>query len=74
MRIAGRSDTALRAAAPADLLRALAPSTALQLRGADQRDLSFLAELARRLPGYVLEVGTDPTQIAPALAELLADA
>ena len=73
VRVTGRQDTALSRAAPAAVLQALAPSTVLQLRGADQRDLSFLADLARRVPGYFLDVGTNLTRIKPTIADLLSD-
>jgi hypothetical protein len=70
--ISGRRETMLRPAPPAAILQALAPSTVLQIRGADQRDMRFLAQISRALPGYVLEVGTELTLIEPAIVEVLA--
>jgi hypothetical protein len=72
VRVTDRPDTALRPAPPSAVLHALAPSTVLQLKGADQRDLHCIAELSRRVPGHFLDVGTDLTRIAPPIAALLA--
>ena len=72
VRITDRPDTALHPAPPSAVLHALAPSTVFQLKGADQRDLHCIAELSRRVPGHFLDVGTDLTRIAAAIASLLA--
>ncbi len=61
--VSGRAETVLGDATPSAVVQALAPSTLLQLKAADQRDLSALAELARRVPGYVLDAGTDFRQL-----------
>lgn len=57
---------------PAEALRALAPSTLIQLTGSGQGDLTRLAGLTRRLPAYQLEVGADLAAAVDQLRGLLA--
>lgn len=52
-------------------LRALAPSTVLQLAGAGGRTFATLAALTRRLPTYALHLAPDPRQAPPVIAALL---
>jgi hypothetical protein len=61
------ADPAARVAA----FRALAPSTILQLPGAGQESLQFLAEFVRQVPVYHLDLGTRLAGIAPAIRALL---
>jgi hypothetical protein len=61
----------LRPASGALALRALAPTTILQLAGSNRGVLSALAELVRRLPAYELELGAPPQECAAALAGLV---
>lgn len=63
-RVTGGRDCVLRPARAPELLRALAPSTVLQLRGPTA--MAEAAELLRRVPSYVLDVGRD-LDAAPAL-------
>ena len=70
-RITHRKETNLRPASPATALAALAPSTIFQLRDRDAGSLKAMAELLRRVPSFVLELGTELSQIAPAISELL---
>jgi hypothetical protein len=69
--VAGR-ESRLRSATPGAALRALAPSTIMQLPqagGAPQ--LGPVAELVRRAPTHVLELGTDAAAVPDLLASLL---
>jgi hypothetical protein len=54
-------------------LRALAPSTMLQLP-ATGGGLSMMATLARAIPSYSLDLGSDPSRSVRALREILAHA
>jgi len=67
-KVTGRKDTCLRAASGAEILIALAPATIVALPGAGQEALRLMAELTRRVPGYVLELGTDLSQIPPLIS------
>ena len=53
-------------------LRALAPSTVLQLSGAGGQTLATLADLARRVPTHALHLAPDPRE-APAVIAALID-
>jgi hypothetical protein len=72
-RVAHRSDSRLRVASGAEMLIALAPATILSLPGAGQGILRRMTRLARQVPSYVLEVGTDLSQIPPIIMDLLAE-
>jgi hypothetical protein len=61
----------LRPASGALALRALAPTTILQLAGSNRGVLSALAKLVRRVPAYELELGAPPRECAAALAALM---
>jgi GT2 family glycosyltransferase len=71
-RVTGRRETSVEPASPAAALAALAPSTLFQLRERDADSLAVMAELLRRVPSYTLELGTDLSQIAAVILELLA--
>lgn len=71
--VTGRRDTSLRTASAAEMLLALAPATIIALPGAGQEALGQMAELTRRVPGYVLELGTDLSQIPPVVSGLISD-
>ncbi|HJX31877.1 MAG TPA: serine kinase [Thermodesulfobacteriota bacterium] len=70
-RITGGEKTRLTPASPRDTLLAFAPSTMLQLRGATQEDLSFMARLNRHLPGYFLELGKNTDNVPDIILDLL---
>jgi hypothetical protein len=70
-RITHRKQTAFMPASPATALAALAPSTIFQLRDRGAGSFEAMAELLRRVPSFVLELGTDLPQIAPVILELL---
>ena len=55
---------------PATALRALAPSTMMQLPGDREGTLSRLAKLVREVPCFELAVGPDPAAAVPLLARL----
>jgi hypothetical protein len=56
---------------PRNGLMALAPSTLFQLRGACQADLTFMAELTRLIPSFILELGNDTSNIPNFILELV---
>jgi hypothetical protein len=53
---------------------ALAPSTIVQLRTAEQDALTMMAGLVRRVPSYGIELGTDVASIPGTILEFLARA
>ena len=69
-RVAGGPRSTLSAASPAAALRALAPSTLLQAPYEDRPSLGILADLARTLPAYHLDLGDD--RGVPAMREVVA--
>lgn len=70
-RIVATGVTRLHPCSGAEALRALAPTTILQLAGDNGAVLAPLADLARRLPAYVLELGGAPREAAVELDRLL---
>jgi hypothetical protein len=62
-----RAVPASRAAA----LTALAPSTVFQLHTAGSEALQYMAQLVRRVPAYVLELGSDVPEIPGVILDLL---
>ncbi len=70
-RVTGRRDTRLEPATPAAAVMALAPTTLVHLQGASQEAFGKLARLARKLPIYTLEAGTDLPQIPALILDLL---
>ena len=63
-------DTTIRRATPIDVLHALAPTTVFHMKVDRERVLEKLGALARRVPGYWLDAGTELEQIPPSLLEL----
>jgi hypothetical protein len=70
-RVIGHGPCGARPISPALALRALAPSTLLQLGHGDSAGLKRLAALCRRLPCYALDLGGDVDGIPAALGEIL---
>jgi hypothetical protein len=70
-RITGAPETCLRPLSGAASLAALAPSTVLQLTGSGHRAFECLAEFARRLPCYALELGSNRAAIPEVILDLL---
>jgi hypothetical protein len=69
--VTGKPKSALFRISAMETLKALALSTLLQLRSDDKLALKKMAGLAQILPGYRLELGTDVSQIAPLIKQLL---
>jgi hypothetical protein len=66
----GGDHSRLRPASAAEALLALAPTTVFQLPGAGSPALRFMADLARRVPAFHLDLGP-PDTVAAAVSELL---
>ena len=64
---------ALRPSTPAAALRAMAPSTLIQLPGAGQTGLSAMAGLVRRLPTFTLELGSDLSAVPDLISGLCSE-
>ncbi|MCA9518519.1 MAG: hypothetical protein KC635_26470, partial [Myxococcales bacterium] len=64
--------SALRRIGGGEALRALAPSTLMQLPGDGARDFAALARVLRGLPAYHLDIGPRPAEALALLAPLLA--
>ena len=56
--------------APSKMVRLLAPNTLFMLPDAEDSTLRVAADLCRRLPCYVLRLGTDPAEIGKSVAQL----
>ena len=69
--VTGKPESSLEPVSPADGLRALAPSTLLQLTPDDASGFSELGRLVRRVPSFRLNLGTRTEEIAPAIRDLL---
>jgi hypothetical protein len=63
--------THARPASPGDVLIALAPSSLLQQPGAGRQMLARLARIARGVKCVHLEAGSDPSELAQAVRELI---
>jgi hypothetical protein len=72
--ISGSADTIARPLSPAAALRALAPSTMLQVIGPDPATLGVLAAYVKRVPCYTLRLGSARARIPTAIADVLARA
>ena len=70
-KISGRTDTTLIPASPLMVLSGLSLSTLAQLPGADRGTLQVLKALVGTLPCFVLELGTDLSQIPKIIRILL---
>ncbi|HEX8206074.1 MAG TPA: hypothetical protein VF587_08455, partial [Solirubrobacteraceae bacterium] len=71
--VAPREQPEIRRATPAQALRAIAPTTLLQLPGAAQARMTAMARLVRGLPAFDLRVGTDVEAAARAVEAICAD-
>jgi hypothetical protein len=69
--ITGRPATSFEPTDVPSALRALAPSSLMQLPNAGAESFRTLAQLARNLPCFRLNLGTERPAIAPAIRELL---
>jgi hypothetical protein len=66
-----RQETRIRGVTAGEVLMALAPSTLFQLPGANTGAIKTMSKLAHRVPGYVLELGTDIAKIPEPILGLL---
>lgn len=73
-RVGDRLETRSAPATPAEAMRALAPSTLLQLPGTGRRTLDRLSAVAAGVPAHHLEVGTDSPGAAETVRRLLGNA
>lgn len=71
--VTGRRETTVTTISAGAALVALAPSTIVQLSGADQHSLSTIAAFLASVPTHRLEVGTDLPGIASAVRSFLVD-
>lgn len=70
-RVTGARVTTLSETSPMAALRALAPSTLLQLAGAGQGALDLMATLVERVPVMTLHLGRDMEQLVDVISGLL---
>lgn len=71
VRITGKPDSTLSPATPADGVKALTISTMCQFPGAGKRVVDIMQRLAKALPCYHLDFGTDPAQVPALILDLL---
>jgi predicted O-methyltransferase YrrM len=71
--IAGGAQPRIRRATGAEALRALAPTTLLQLPGAAQARMTAMARLVRGVPSFGLDVGSDLAAATAAVARICVD-
>jgi len=70
-RLAGNAKTAIEPISRRDAMLAFAPSSIHQMPGERETGFEFFARVARQLPCYALSLGTDPAEVAAALAAFL---
>jgi hypothetical protein len=70
-RFAHTDKSTILAATQSEVMRALAPSTVLLLRGGQIETAAKAAALIRSLPAFRLELGRDPDEVAQTLGELI---
>lgn len=70
-RISGKPESTIEPSTPVAALRALAPSTMLQLPGDGRQTMDNLAALVRRVPAYTLHAGTRMRGISQCVEALL---
>ena len=73
-RVTGSDRSTTRPVSAGAALLALAPSTLFQLPGARQQRLHHMAEILRRVPAHVLDLGSDLATVAPTIRAILDDA
>jgi len=70
-RVVGESASRLRRTSAVEAVRALAPTTLFQLPGAGATAFEQLASLARALPAWSLDLGSDHGEIPPLVARAI---
>lgn len=73
-RISGQPQSRFEPASAMAALKALAPSTLLQLPGVGSQTMASLSTLVRRVPAYMLHSGTDMNGLSDCIESLLQDA
>ncbi|MGB0383497.1 MAG: serine kinase [Ardenticatenaceae bacterium] len=71
--VTGRLESILVPASPIAALKALAPSTIIQLPGAGQAAFQAMAKLVKQVPCYHLELGTELARIPEVILKLLGE-
>jgi hypothetical protein len=71
--VTGRRTSRVSVISPAQSLVSLAPSSIFLLPDAGPQDFQAMARLVRQVPSYLLELGTDVSQIAETIIDLLSD-
>jgi len=69
--LAQADKTLVAPATQSEVMRALAPSTLLLLRGGQTGTAAKLAELVRSIPGLRVDLGRDPLEVAGVLADMM---
>jgi hypothetical protein len=72
-RISGKPETTVESSSSIAALKALAPSTLLQLPGDGRETMTNLSALVRRVPTYTLNAGTEMRGISRTVEALLKD-
>jgi hypothetical protein len=70
-RITGKTETTVGPSSAGVALSAVAPSTILQLPGNGASAMRLLSSVVQSVPCLYLDVGTDPSLIAPAIGGIL---
>jgi hypothetical protein len=70
-RITGLRETTIGSVRPGESIRAMAPTTLLHLQGGSEIALTKLSSIARAVPNYIIDVGTDLTSIPRAIRAFL---
>jgi hypothetical protein len=70
-RVVSGGRTRIRPGSPAEGLLTLAPTTIFQLPGNPRAPLRAMTEFVKRVPTYVLELGGEPADAPPVIAEVL---
>jgi hypothetical protein len=72
--VGGSGPPRTRPASPGEALRALAPTTLIQLPGAAHERMQAMAKLVRRVPAYRVELGDDVAAVAGEIARICTEA
>lgn len=72
-KISGKPESTIEPSSPIAALKALAPSTLLQLPGVGKDTMVNLSALVRRVPTYTLNAGTQMRGISQSIEDLLRD-
>jgi hypothetical protein len=72
-RVTGQLETGLRKISPAEALIALAPTTIYQLPKAGQIALKNMSNIVKKVPTYILALGTNISQIPKIISKFLSE-